>query len=653
MSDEMRLTAVEQAVREIADADAARFAFVTLRCDRESDIISAVDAYIRRVSRDSGEAGEERAQRLFTAEGWSACCLADGTPAGLSDATLPGLLDACDRKPNHEGMQRILFYIPDLFRFLEPGDRDAGNALDLALLKRVGMGKMCGRNNLLVLIGCTDGRVCRELADYGYLVDIPYPEPWEIERILADACAQCGGQSNELEPSTAKRLAEAMRGFREWDVRRVINMAYAKLEYPLRQLENVQSIIYEEKHQRIDRIPGLHWIGREEITEVCGLDALQTFLQEMGRPFREPLLAKIQRAEPPKAVFIAGLPGGGKSTIANLSASILGKKDPGGNELPLPLLHLSLTDMLDKYVGQSERNFTLATQALEGIAPCVVVIDELEKIFGGVDRESSSEVGSNLFSQFLQWMEKPQKKRMLIIATANRIDRLPSECKRKGRFDEIFSVNIPNRRECLAIVKVHLKKYEDVLEAAEGGTDAVIDELAEAFMRLAARKRRFVSGADIEGICRFLFTSLFSSYISSLERDPEGLRSAQAGGKPFQYPKAEVLAALETEIGRTRSFFDSNMAETAQYWLQTKELAFRSASEEGDDLFQSAGYLFAEDTYKFYVQSGESGKRQPVCGEPYAKNLEAMAANAAQSGDYDGALRATLAKYIYAQKPKN
>ena len=295
----------------------------------------------------------------------------------------------------------------------------------------------------------------------------------------------------------------------------------------------------------------------------------------------------------------------------------------------------------------------LATQALEGIAPCVVVIDELEKIFGGVDRESSSEVGSNLFSQFLQWMEKPQKKRMLIIATANRIDRLPSECKRKGRFDEIFSVNIPNRRECLAIVKVHLKKYEDVLEAAEGGTDAVIDELAEAFMRLAARKRRFVSGADIEGICRFLFTSLFSSYISSLERDPEGLRSAQAGGKPFQYPKAEVLAALETEIGRTRSFFDSNMAETAQYWLQTKELAFRSASEEGDDLFQSAGYLFAEDTYKFYVQSGESGKRQPVCGEPYAKNLEAMAANAAQSGDYDGALRATLAKYIYAQKPKN
>lgn len=98
------------------------------------------------------------------------------------------------------------------------------------------------------------------------------------------------------------------------------------------------------------------------------------------------------------------------------------------------------------------------------------------------------EAGSNLFSQFLQWMEKPRKKRMLIIATANRIDRLPSECKREGRFDEIFSVNIPNRRECLAIVKVHLKKYEDVLEAAEGGTGAVIDALAEASMHLAARK---------------------------------------------------------------------------------------------------------------------------------------------------------------------
>ena len=572
MKETTKATVVQRMAQKLADLDAAGIAIVFLRCPNRSEIRSVVDAYVHRPHGTMREVTGLNTVRLFRSRfEWELHGYGSGEANHGENRSLMRYLQDCTG--DCSGRDYQLLYIPDIFRVIGD-DRTARTEIQnqyIQLMEDIALGKRDGNNNVLIVIGCTDGRLCSELAEYSYVVDIPCPEPWEVLDILMDACTSCGGPGHELEPDKANRLTEAMRGFRESEIRRMIRLAFASDPHPMRNLSNVLSIVYEEKRQRIDRVKGLRWIRTAE--PVGGMDQLQEFLREKGTPFHDPLLANLQCAEPPHALLLYGPPGCGKSLAADWSAKLL-----GGDE-PLPLLHLSLSSMLEKWVGQSEANYEAAMAAVESIAPCVLVINELDKLFGTAGRESSSEVGNNLFSMFLEWMEKPKSKPILVMATANRIDQLPPESERKGRFDEVFSVSIPTGAECLEIIRLHLKRYTPVLPITDDDREEisrVIDDLASAFLREAAEQRRYLTGADIKGICSMAFDDCFYRYDSRLTDAQR--RQAMIENQPHRYTRDEIVDATRRELSRTRTFLSGNMAVAADYWLQSLALDSRPAS---------------------------------------------------------------------------
>lgn len=187
----------------------------------------------------------------------------------------------------------------------------------------------------------------------------------------------------------------------------------------------------------------------------------------------------------PKGVLIAGVPGCGKS----LSAKAAGKL------FEIPLLRLDMGRLMGKYVGESEENMRKAIRLAEAISPCVLWVDELEKAFAGIGCGSGGEVTTRLFGAFLTWMQE-KTSAAFVVATANDITKLPPELLRKGRFDEIFFVPLPNEGERRKIFEIHLSKRrkEDVSKID-------IDQLVSA--------TEGYSGADIEGVVSESIESAF------------------------------------------------------------------------------------------------------------------------------------------------
>lgn len=180
----------------------------------------------------------------------------------------------------------------------------------------------------------------------------------------------------------------------------------------------------------------------------------------------------------PKGIMIIGMPGCGKSLTAKATASLF----------EIPLVRLDVGRLLGKYVGESEENMRNALKLSEAISPCVLWIDEIEKAFAGVGGEGGgNDVTTRLFGQFLTWMQEKENT-VFIVATANDISRLPPEFLRKGRFDELFFVDLPNGTERRKILEIHLKKRKKWNEN--------IDSIA------LIKETEGYNGADLEAVVK-------------------------------------------------------------------------------------------------------------------------------------------------------
>ncbi|MCP5244176.1 MAG: AAA family ATPase [Burkholderiales bacterium] len=216
---------------------------------------------------------------------------------------------------------------------------------------------------------------------------------------------------------------------------------------------------FEESSFKFDAIGGLarmkHWVTLRQ------------------KPFLDSKTATLDR---PKGILLLGVMGGGKSLAARAIAG----------EWNIPLMRLDFGAMYNKFYGESERNLRTALAAAEGMAPCVLWIDELEKGLGGNGGEQDGGVSRRILGTFLTWLSERSNaaKPVFIVATANDISTLPPELIRKGRFDEIFFVDFPNTAAREQIFAIHLKKR---------GFDPAAFDLAE----LAANASSF-SGAEIE-----------------------------------------------------------------------------------------------------------------------------------------------------------
>lgn len=291
-----------------------------------------------------------------------------------------------------------------------------------------------------------------------------------------------------------KKMANAFKGLSSIEIDTILALGYAQNgENGIN--EDILELISEQKMQLIKKDGILEMIQvKESIDDIGGLDTLKDWLKKKAKVINNMEKAEDFGVEMPKGVLIAGVPGCGKSLNAKASAKLFN----------IPLLKLDMGRLMGKYVGESESNMRRAIALSEAIAPCVLWIDELEKAFSGIGGDGgSAEVTTRLFGHFLTWMQDKNSS-VFVVATANDIMKLPPELMRKGRFDEIFYVQLPNEEERRKIFEIHIKKRRE-----EDYKDIDIDKLVQ--------KTEGYSGADIEGVVRDAIESAFVRGDSKVE----------------------------------------------------------------------------------------------------------------------------------------
>jgi SpoVK/Ycf46/Vps4 family AAA+-type ATPase len=232
------------------------------------------------------------------------------------------------------------------------------------------------------------------------------------------------------------------------------------------------------KRERIEQSGILEYFEIEkEQPELGGLGTLKAWLER----FRAGFLPQARELglRPPRGVMLVGVQGCGKSLAAKTIARQWG----------LPLLRLDPGRLLDKYIGESEKNLRRAFETAEAVAPVVLWIDEIEKAFAGsTSSEADAGLGRRLFGAFLTWLQE-KKESVFVAATANDLAATPPELLRKGRFDEIFFVDLPDAAERGEIFSIHLKLRKQnpakldvnaLVEAAEGFSGAEIEQVVIA-----------------------------------------------------------------------------------------------------------------------------------------------------------------------------
>lgn len=292
----------------------------------------------------------------------------------------------------------------------------------------------------------------------------------------------------KVEADIIDKFAILLRGLNEFQIKQILNLAYQ--DGGSITIDD-EDLIRKEKEQLIKKSGMLEIMNfSDNIDNIGGLENLKKWLKNKADIFANLDKAIKFGVDIPKGVMIVGMPGCGKSLTAKATANLF----------QMPLVRLDVGRLLGKYVGESENNMRTALKLSEAISPCVLWIDEIEKAFAGVGSDNGNEVTTRLFGQFLTWMQE-KKSTVFIVATANDISNIPPEFLRKGRFDEIFLVDLPNKKECKSIFEIHLKKR------GKWNYDIFLDELFDN--NYDSKSSRRFSGADIEAIVKDAIEAAF------------------------------------------------------------------------------------------------------------------------------------------------
>lgn len=329
----------------------------------------------------------------------------------------------------------------------------------------------------LVFVGAS-ASLPEELSADATLLYYPPPDMAEMER-LVDEIAVAEGQPSP-DGKLRDTLARALLGLTRREAERVLRRGIAKrgaLD------AGCAAGVLDEKEQAV-RKDGILEFCRPRVgfADVGGLESLKNWFTRRRQAFDPAGLRFGLR--PPRGVVLAGVPGCGKSLTAKALAS----------DWEVPLLRLDLGKVYGSLLGESEERLRRALATAEAVSPCVLWIDELEKAFSGLGNVRDSGVARRLFGTFLTWLED-RAAPVFVIATANDIQRLPPEFTRKGRFDEIFFVDLPGESERASIFNLHLARrgrnpagfdLAALAEAAKGYSGAeieaaVVDGLYRAF----------------------------------------------------------------------------------------------------------------------------------------------------------------------------
>jgi AAA+ superfamily predicted ATPase len=302
---------------------------------------------------------------------------------------------------------------------------------------------------------------------------LPVPTPVEAEyRDLLRRLVRDLQPKMELTPEMTTRLLQMLQGLTMGEARRVLTRAIlddGRLE------EGDLEQVARAKRQSVLQESLLEYYAAEEtLADVAGLGRLKSWLNARQALLTDPEKAAQYHLPFPRGILLLGVPGCGKSLSAKAVA----------REWQLPLLRLDATRLYNKYVGETERNLHRAMRAAERVSPAVLWIDEIEKAFAIEGGSDDGGLSLRLLGAFLSWLQE-RKHPVFVVATANDITRLPPELIRKGRFDEVFFVDLPGVTERQAIFALQLKQREQdhsrfdlpgLASATEGWSGAEIEQ---------------------------------------------------------------------------------------------------------------------------------------------------------------------------------
>lgn len=302
--------------------------------------------------------------------------------------------------------------------------------------------------------------------------NLKLPQPDELYETISETVRSLKGKVKiELAPEDIHALVQALQGMTLKQARKVI--AYAGLVDGKLSADDIKGVL-ERKAQILHEDGLLDYFPPESnLAQLGGFEGLKQWLAYAKVGFTPQ--AKSFNLPAPKGILIVGIQGCGKSLAAKTIA----------REWSLALLKLDAGRLYDKYIGESERNFRKAVTLAETMAPCVLWIDEIEKSMGQSSSDADGGLSRRLFGYFLTWLQEKSQE-IFVVATANDLSQIPPELLRKGRFDEIFFVDLPEPQERAAILQIHLTRHQQapqqfdlqaLVQATDGFSGSEIEQV--------------------------------------------------------------------------------------------------------------------------------------------------------------------------------
>jgi len=378
-----------------------------------------------------------------------------------------------------------------------------------------------------VVIVFTNGPVWSQLQRTGMTVKLDLPNEIEMIQILNENIEPYKKDIEiEWDTNDFREAATILAGISRVEVQNVIASLVANRAIRKSDLTELKFA----KDKLFSNIQGLEKIEvSQNILDVGGLSGLKSWLEDkkkLQKPEKRDEMLK-RGMQPPRGILLVGVPGCGKSLSAKAIAATW----------ELPLYRLDFATVKGQYVGESEKNLKEAFQTAEHVAPCVLWIDEIEKGLGGSGNDSSG-VTTTMVGQFLFWLQEC-KKLVFVVATANDVSMLPSELLRRGRFDEMFFVDLPTEEERHDILNLYIKKYLrfDIDEHTMKELVQVTDGFTGADLESSIRdvSYRLIANENLEFSNELLITSL-KNVVPLSQTSPEKIESIRDWGRERAVP---------------------------------------------------------------------------------------------------------------------
>lgn len=331
-----------------------------------------------------------------------------------------------------------------------------------------------------------------ELAKEVTVLSLPLPGVEEMRTELQQVLSQRREGRLALTPDQEEHLLKAVLGLTAHEARK----AFARALQGVEQItDDVYAALVAEKRHMVRGSDLLEFFDLEEgIHDIGGLDGLKEWIQQRAQAFS--VDAQSRGISNPKGVLLAGVQGCGKSLSAKAIARLLG----------FPLVRMDIANLLEQQRGSSEQNLREVLHLMETIAPSVLWLEEIDKAFAGFQEEAGSDATmSRIVGRFLTWLQEHTAP-VFVVATANNISRLPPELLRRGRFDELFFVDLPNYHERRAIYEIHLQKrgwkpdkfdLDQLSTASEAYSGAEIEQIVNSAIIESYSAGRMLTQQDL------------------------------------------------------------------------------------------------------------------------------------------------------------